>query len=157
VKDHVTKDIKKSAEEEFEIKILRDGTWLHQGSPIKRMALVKLFATVLSKDEDGQHWLKTPVEKGRIDVEDSAYVSTSVKRDGSDIRVTSNIDKSYKISKEFPLIVRDAVPYLEVEKNLEVRIARTHYYDLVKWAEKNKDEIGIKSDGLFFRLGKAEA
>ena len=53
----------------FDIRIKMDGTWLHQGAPITRDKLVKLFASVLHLDQDGQYWLVTPVEKGRIDVD----------------------------------------------------------------------------------------
>ena len=62
----------------FNIKIQMDGTWIHEGDPIKRDKLVKLFASVLHRDEDGQHWLVTPVEKGRIDVEVEALFITGL-------------------------------------------------------------------------------
>src|SRR2546423_14848362 len=50
--------------------IRRDGNWLYRGSPIGRKELICLFASVLKRDADGSFWLETPVERGRIDVED---------------------------------------------------------------------------------------
>src|ERR671913_2428103 len=65
-----------------EIRIARDGTWYHQGSPIKRAAMVRLFSTVLRREPDGRHVLVTPVEKLEIDVEDAPFVAVELKSDG---------------------------------------------------------------------------
>src|SRR3982750_4508068 len=50
---------------DFDMRIARDGTWFYRGSPIGRKPLVKLFSTVLRR-EDGEYWLGTPGEGGRI-------------------------------------------------------------------------------------------
>jgi len=50
------------------MRIGRDGTWYHEGSPIRRPAMVRLFSTVLRREDDGRHVLVTPVEKLDIDV-----------------------------------------------------------------------------------------
>ena len=63
---------------DFQMRIDRNGTWYYRGSPIGRAALVKLFSTVLRKDADGGHWLTTPVENGRIEVEDSHFGAGTV-------------------------------------------------------------------------------
>ena len=60
--------------EDFEIHIASDGRWFHQGDEIKRIAIVKLFASVLSLDNDGRYWLTTPAEKGEITVEDAPFI-----------------------------------------------------------------------------------
>ena len=54
-----------------EMRIARDGTWYHQGSPIGRPAMVRLFSTILRREADGSHVLVTPVEKLDIVVEDA--------------------------------------------------------------------------------------
>ncbi len=56
-----------------EMRIARDGTWYHQGSPITRQAMVRLFSTVLRREPDGSHVLVTPVEKLEIEVEGTAF------------------------------------------------------------------------------------
>src|ERR1044072_8416614 len=53
-----------------EMRIARDGTWFHQGSPIGRPAMVRLFSTILRREPDGGFVLVTPVEKLDIEVED---------------------------------------------------------------------------------------
>ena len=68
-----------AVERQFEIRIARDGTWYHQERPIRRLAMVKLFASVLRRAEDGEYWLETPVERGRISVEDAPFVAVEVK------------------------------------------------------------------------------
>src|SRR5271154_2406254 len=56
---------------DLDMRIARDGTWFYRGTPIVRQPLVKLFASVLRREDDGSYWLVTPVERGRIVVEDA--------------------------------------------------------------------------------------
>ena len=56
--------------------IARDGQWYYAGSPIGRKRLVRLFSTILRHDDDGEHYLVTPVEKIRVGVEDAPFVAT---------------------------------------------------------------------------------
>ena len=67
---------------DYEMRIARDGAWYHQGGRIDRMALVKLFSTVLRRDEAGDFWLVTPVERGRIEVEDAPFVAVELRSEG---------------------------------------------------------------------------
>src|SRR5262245_51639888 len=80
---------------DFGIRILRDGTWLYPGSPITRKPLVRLFSTVLRRERDG-YWLVTPVERGRIVVDDAPFtaVEMTIEGDGPGQRVTfrTNVD-----------------------------------------------------------------
>ena len=69
--------IGRAVEQQFNIKIASDGRWFHEGDEIHRKALVKLFSTVLKRDSDGFFWLETPVEKGRIEVEDAPFIATA--------------------------------------------------------------------------------
>ncbi len=51
---------------DLDMRIARDGTWYYRGSPIGRAPLVKLFASVLRREQDGSYWLVTPAARGRI-------------------------------------------------------------------------------------------
>ena len=86
--------------QDFNMKIAMDGTWYYQGTPINRIALVKLFASVLSKDSKGTYWLITPVERGTIEVEDAPFIAVEVNvekdnRSNSEIFVfRTNLDEN---------------------------------------------------------------
>src|SRR5271170_3713266 len=75
---------------EIDIVIKRNGLWFHEGSPIGREALVRLFSTVLRKDHDG-FVLVTPVEKLRITVEDAPFIAVRVDREGEALRFLTNV------------------------------------------------------------------
>jgi hypothetical protein len=75
---------------EIDIRIRKDGVWFHEGTPIGREALVRLFSTVLRLDPDGYH-LVTPVEKLKIQVEDAPFIATRVDRDGRGLRFETNV------------------------------------------------------------------
>ena len=64
------------------MRIARDGTWFHQGSPIGRPAMVRLFSTILRREPDGSFVLVTPVEKLDIQVEDAPFVAVELKTEG---------------------------------------------------------------------------
>src|SRR4051812_34509583 len=71
-----------------EMRIARDGTWFHQGSPIGRPAMVRLFSTILRREPDGRHVLVTPVEKLDIEVEEAPFVAVELKAGGRGARAT---------------------------------------------------------------------
>src|SRR3982751_403659 len=66
-----------------EMRIARDGTWFHQGSPIARPAMVRLFSTVLRREPDGSHVLVTPVEKLTVHVENTPFRAVEMLAEGS--------------------------------------------------------------------------
>src|SRR5436305_11909925 len=74
---------------DLDMRIARDGTWSYRGSPINRIPLVKLFASVLRRDGEGGYWLVTPVERGRVTVEDAPFIAVAVdaQGDGRDRRL----------------------------------------------------------------------
>lgn len=143
------------------MRIARDGTWFHEGSPIGRINMVRLFSTVLRREPDGRHVLVTPVEKLDIDVEDAAFVAVEMKVEGSgpdamlafrlntgDI-VTAGRDHALRFaeSEDGPR------PYLHVRGGLEALIARPVYYELAEIALSGGDQSpGVWSDGVFFPL-----
>lgn len=155
------------------LKILRDGTWLYQNSPIGRKELVKLFASVLSRDDEGVHWMTTPAERGTVEVEEVAFVAVelTIERQGQPdqaLSVRTNIDQWVMIGPDHPLRVeQDLVtgepsPYVYVGKGLEAKINRAVFYQLVDLAEaappsnkSNEQEwVGVWSQNTFFPLGQ---
>ena len=152
---------------DFNIRIDRNGTWYYQGSPIGRLAMVKLFATVLRRDEDGLYWLTTPVENGRIEVEDVPFIAVELLREGEGrqqvLRVRTNIDEIIAVGPDHPLRIGtapgrdDSAPYVRVRGNLYARLARSVYYHLIELAEADDNDesmLGVWSSGQFFPIGR---
>ncbi|HEX6978390.1 MAG TPA: DUF1285 domain-containing protein [Alphaproteobacteria bacterium] len=151
----------------FGIRIARDGTWFYHGSPITRKPLVKLFAKVLRRESDGSYWLVTPVERGRIDVEDVPFtaVELRVEGEGRDQRLIfrTNLDDEIVAGPAHPIRVeenpetREPAPYIRVRDGLEARILRPVFYELVQLgvdaALDGRHVLGVWSDRQFFRLG----
>lgn len=156
---------------DLDMRIARDGTWFYHGSPIGRKRLVKLFASVLRREDDGHYYLVTPVEKGRIVVDDAPFVAVAmdVASDGRDQRLTfrTNIDEEVVADGAHPIrvdhnqLTGEPAPYVLVRDGLEALIGRAVYYDLVeRGVEKQVDGetlYGVWSCGVFFPLGRAEA
>jgi uncharacterized protein len=148
------------------MRIARDGTWFYRGSPIGRIALVKLFASVLRREPDGTYWLVTPAERGRIEVEDVPFlaVALTVQGEGREQQLIfrTNLDDIVTAGPDHPLRVETAAsgeptPYILVRVGLEARLTRSVFYDLVDLGSaeqiENESQFGIWSQGRFFRLG----
>ena len=157
------RDVRRPAPQEFDIRIAADGCWYHEGGLIARPALVKLFASVLRREEDGTYWLVTPVERGRIDVDDVPFIiiAAEIEGDGRDqvIRLRSNVEDEVVLGPDHPLEMRcppdgdDLRPYVTVRPGLEGRIARPVFYELAARGVAAPDgRIGIWSAGAFFSL-----
>ena len=161
-----------ATERRFGLRIARDGRWWHEGRPIERLALVKLFATVLRREPDGSYWLVTPVERGRIEVEDVPFVAIELvvegEAAGQQVRLRSNLDEWVTVGPEHPLRLRRSVaqsgevalvPYVELQGGLEARLARPVYYQLVELGEERRlqgrTRFGVWSGGRFFTLDEA--
>ena len=154
---------------DIDIRIASDGTWFHEGCPIGRLPLVKLFASVLRREDDGDYWLVTPVEKARITVEDVPFVAVELEADGSGeaqrLRFRTNLDEWVSADSQHPLAFRalpgseEKAPYLSVRDGLEARVARAAYYALVELcverAIEGRPVLGVWSDGVFFPFGDA--
>jgi hypothetical protein len=151
---------------DIDMRIARDGTWWHEGSPIRRPALVKLFASVLRRDGE-DYFLVTPVEKVGITVEDAPFVAVDFRvadPGGPDQTLTfvTNLDDEAEAGPEHPLrVARDAEtgepsPYIHVRAALEARIDRKSFYRLVELGEHAEIErarwFGLRSGGAFFPL-----
>lgn len=142
----------------IDIRIRKDGVWMHEGSPIGRPALVRLFSTVLRKDPDGFH-LVTPVEKLAIEVEDAPFLAVRVDREGEALRFTTNVGDMVVAGADDPIRVEtdpasgEPAPYVHVRRGLEARLTRPVFYELVEMAEPRGDRLGIGSGGAWFDLG----
>jgi hypothetical protein len=153
-------------EEHYGIRILKDGGWLYNGTPITRHNLVKLFASVLSRDAAGDYWLTTPAERGRIEVEDVPFIIVEMMAEapgpGQILRFRTNVDDWVALDRDHPLYVRpydgEPVPYLVVRHGLEARLSRPVYYQLAEMAVAGpQGTLGIFSSGDFYPLGQASS
>jgi hypothetical protein len=144
---------------DLDIRIARDGTWYYLGTPIGRPELVRLFSTILRKDDD-RFVLVTPVEKVGITVDDAPFVAVDfeVSRSGTDQRLTfeTNLGDHATAGPDHPIRVeRDAVtgepsPYVLIRDRLEALIDRKSFYRLVDIGAHHDDWFGLWSDGEFF-------
>lgn len=150
---------------EIDIVIRTDGRWFHEGTPIGREALVRLFSTVLRKDPDGFH-LVTPVEKMRITVEDAPFIAVRVDRDGDGLKFLTNVGDEVVAGPDNPIRVeigQDGAPrpYVHVRRGLEALIARSVFYELVEMVEERETPegltLGLVSNGAWFPVGPPEA
>ena len=153
---------------DYPFKITADGTWHYQGSPMRRQAMVKLFAGILRKAADGTYWLVTPVEQARIEVEDVPFTITELavagEGEGQLIELVTNLEERFALDAAHPLRLGPAaedkgggaIPYVTVRDGLEARISRAVFYDLVDLAETRGDTYGIWSHDAFFTLGATE-
>jgi hypothetical protein len=151
---------------DLDMRIARDGTWFYRGTPINRLPLVKLFASVLRRDDDGIYRLVTPAERGRVVVDDVPFVAVSVDGEGQgrDQHLTfrTNLDEIVTAGPEHPLRVEtneegEPAPYILVRPGLEARLLRPVFYELVDLAAEEMIDgevrFGVWSGGMFFHLG----
>jgi len=141
--------------------IARDGTWYHQGSPIGRPEMVRLFSTILRREPDGSYVLVTPVEKLDIEVEDAPFVAVEVKNEGEGkqraLAFRLNTGDLLIAGADHPIRLRERSegphPYLEVRSGLDALLARPVYYELAELAlDEGTDPPGLWSNGTFFPL-----
>lgn len=130
---------------DIDMEIRADGTWFYMGTPIGRAPLVRLFSTVLRKDEDGRTYLVTPVEKVGIRVVDAPFLAVEMQvtqREGRQVLTfRTNVGDVVEAGPESPLRFeisgenRELKPYLAVRGRLEALVSRAVMYDLVELGE----------------------
>ena len=146
-----------------EMRIARDGIWYHQGSPIGRPAMVRLFSTILRREEDGRFVLVTPVEKLDIEVEDAPFVAVELKAEGegeaASLAFRLNTGDVVVAGPDHPLRFEQGAdgphPYLRVRGGLEALIARPVYYELAELALAGGEPPGLWSGGAFFAMDRS--
>ena len=138
-----------------EMRIAADGRWFHQGGEITRAAMVRAFATLLTRDEDGRHWLVTPQERLSIDVEDAALVAVDVKQVDGWLTFRLNTDELVMAGPGHPLRAAGdpEIPalYLGVRHGIEARLNRSTYLQLAEIALQD-DSLSVTSGGSTFSL-----
>src|SRR6201989_1523036 len=154
---------------DLDMRIATDGTWYYMKTPIGRPALVKLFASVL-KREDDKYFLVTPVEKCGITVDDAPFMAVEMKvEDGPQGRVLNfrtNVDDWVACGPEHVLRFEPEPdtgglkPYLHVRRDLWAKVTRAQFYDLVELGEEREVDgqamFGVSSGGEFYAMAPAD-
>ena len=153
-----------------DLRIGPDGAWFHEGGPIERPELVRLFAGVLRRDRAGAYWLVTPVEVCPVRVDDAPFVAVEMAVDdpGPDqvIRLRTNLDAWVAVDETRPIrVAADAAgaprPYVvTADDGTEALIARPVYYELADMAEERRKDgrtvYAVRSAGRTFVVGQQE-
>ena len=135
---------------EIDLQIKQNGDWFYMGTPFKRLSLVKLFASVLKK-EDSEYFLVTPVEKVKIQVEDSPFLITrwewKDEQPHSELLLATNLGDEFVLNEQHPLrLDSEGNIYITVRRNLEAKVHRNVYY---QWVEAAKEVASDGSTSLF--------
>lgn len=155
---------------DLDMEIRADGTWFYMGTPIGRAPLVRLFSTVLRKDEDGKTYLVTPVEKVGIRVADAPFIAVemSVSERYGDPLLTfrTNVGDVVEAGRDHPLRFTtggdndELKPYLLVRGRLEALVSRAVMYDLVELGEvievDGREMFSVRSGGEVFPIMPAD-
>lgn len=151
---------------DIDIVVARDGQWLYEGKPIGREAIVRLFSTILRRESDGHHYLVTPVEKWRIQVEDAPIIAHSLRASGEGreqvLSVTTNTGETLEIGEAHPLHVGtyagtdEPRPVVKLRHGTEARLVTAAYYDLADLVSEEdidgKTALGVWSNGNFYKI-----
>jgi len=147
----------------IDIRIDRAGNWHHEGRPIEREALVRLFSRILRREPDGAFVLVTPAEKLAIEVEDVPFLAVDIESDGDGaarrLRFLTNLGEIVPLDEAHPLRVEGDgafVPYVTVRAGLEARLTRSAAAELASLGEERDGRFGVLSSGQFFVIGDAD-
>ena len=155
---------------DLDMRIASDGTWFYLKTPIGRQALVKLFASVL-KREDDRYFLVTPVEKCGITVDDAPFLAVEMKVEdeaaGRVLHFRTNVDDWVVCGRDHALRFEPEVgteglkPYLHIRRDLWAKVSRPLFYDLVELGEERAIDgermFGVASGGEFFAMAPADS
>ncbi|MCX8501459.1 MAG: DUF1285 domain-containing protein [Alphaproteobacteria bacterium] len=146
---------------DLSMRIAVDGTWYYQNSPIGRLSLVRLFASVLRREGE-DYFLVTPAERGRIIVDDAPFVVVAMRIDGSgreqQVFFQTNLGDEVRLDRDHPVFFRfkdsgEPRPYIVVRDNLIGLINRPIFYQMVDYALSLSEEgskLGLWSCGQYF-------
>jgi hypothetical protein len=155
---------------DMDMHIQRDGTWVFRGAPITREALVRLFSTILRREQDSHHYLVTPVEKWRVTVEDTPLLAHSLTAVGTgesqSLQITLNTGEVIPIGGDHSLHVGtypesdEPRPVVDILHGLQARLTTAAFYDLAALAKETESSqhdgpvMGVWSNGVFFVLSE---
>ncbi|MEO0883583.1 MAG: DUF1285 domain-containing protein [Pseudomonadota bacterium] len=153
------------------MEIRADGSWWHDGTRIGREKLVRLFSTILRKDDDGETYLVTPYEKVIVRVEDAPFLAVRVDRAGEpgsdqELVFQTNLGDVTIAGPDVPIRIEvdrdtgEPSPYVLVRGQLEAKLTRPVFYELADMAVDNARDsgatMGVWSKGTFFTIGPVE-
>lgn len=149
---------------DIDIVIKANGDWYHEGTLFQRQSLVNLFASILRKEEDGEYYLVTPVEKWRIRVEDKPLLVVDVdfvglSQEEQKIIATTNTGKRIELGDDHPLVVAidknsGAIdPYVLLDNGLTAKISRSVFYRIAEQAVEDGENFRVLSGGIWFEVG----
>ena len=155
---------------EMDLRITRDGTWFHEGQAIRRESLVRLFSTLLRRDEDGDYYLLTPREKWRIQVDDAPFLAVMLDVSGEGERQVlcfeTNVGDKVLAGPTHPMVVEyrfasgEPSPYVHVRGRLRALISRSVFLELADLGMEREVDgekvFGVWSQRVFFPLGCLE-
>ncbi|MFQ3229121.1 DUF1285 domain-containing protein [Reinekea sp.] len=130
---------------DIDIEIKRNGDWYHEGGLISRIKMVKLFASIIKKENE-DYFLVTPVEKVKIRVESTPFVAVSFEAVEDSIVFTNNLDQQLILDSTHPIILSNESPEIIWKRNIPARISTNLMYQLQMHAIENN---GLKEDGLY--------
>ncbi|MXP25876.1 DUF1285 domain-containing protein [Altererythrobacter indicus] len=139
------------------MRIAADGTWLHEGSPIRRPAMVRAFASLLMRDAtDGEYYLVTPQCRQHIEVEDAAFMAVEMERKGDALAFRLNTDDLVIAGPDHPLRAKGdpecPAIYLSVRHGCEARLNRSTWVELAELAIEQSDDLTVTSQAAHFSL-----
>lgn len=141
---------------ESHMRIAADGSWWHEGSRVTRPAMVRAFASLLLRDEAGQHWLVTPEQKLAIEVEDAAFTAVDCIQNDSALAFRLNTDDVVIADADHPVVARGTADapaiYLDVRNGCEARLDRSTWLQLAEIALDQGDGRTVTSEGSTFSL-----
>ncbi|WP_222711507.1 DUF1285 domain-containing protein [Parahaliea aestuarii] len=140
---------------EIDIVIRSDGSWWHEGDPIERPEIVRLFATILRREDDGEYYLVTPGEKWRLQVESHPLLITEIDRVGDELVATLNTGKRVVLDREHGLFLDpdcEGVAGIQLNHGLTALCSRAAWYRLVEMAEGEGDELLVWSGDVSWSL-----
>ncbi|ALM52180.1 DUF1285 domain-containing protein [Halomonas huangheensis] len=150
---------------DMDLVIQRDGQWVHEGTAFSRYELVQLFARILRREADGDHYLVTPVEKWRIRVEDCAFLVVAAEFKGGAWILTTNVGEQVTLGAEHQLSVTPTpagewVPEVDLPHGVAARLGRNVFYQLAEQGEVRHQPdgnwLGLESDGHWQPLGRVD-
>ncbi len=150
---------------DIDMRIARDGTWFHDGTPIGRPAMVKLFSSIL-KIEDGKYYLVTPVEKVGIRVDDAPLLAIDFDATGQGVdqilrfftktedEVVAGADNPIRVDRN--ATTGEPAPYVHIRAGLWALIDRKSFYRLTELGthamQDGESWFGVWSSGRFFAM-----
>ncbi|HCS29643.1 MAG TPA: DUF1285 domain-containing protein [Spongiibacteraceae bacterium] len=147
---------------DIDIEIRPDGRWFHEGGEIRRHELVKLFASILRREDDGDYYLVTPVEKWRIRVLDQPLLMVDCEAGGDQVLMKTNTDDWVLLNEEHPLTVSadpetgEPYPTVQLANGLQAKVGRAVFYRLVEMGREQSGQLWVESAGQRFLLGSTE-